>query len=251
MLDKDIREKLYDYLDERYGKVRTIEEKVILKSRADMLAIIDGEIIGIEIKSDSDTYTRLKRQIKDYDKFCDKCYVAVGESHIHVSEHVPDYWGIIVVSNDNIIVDRDAGLSPKVKIYNQLDIFWRAELYAVQMKEGLPKLSNWKRRDIYKRLIETCGEEQVKMDITEQLFERDYTIFDKISGYEKNTKKKTVGKNQSRSNTIKSKTANSKSTKNKSTKSKSSKSKAIANSISADRKRAHVTNYIGPRKRKK
>ena len=58
MLDKDIREKLYDYLDERYGKVRTIEEKVILKSRADMLAIIDGEIIGIEIKSDSDTYMR-------------------------------------------------------------------------------------------------------------------------------------------------------------------------------------------------
>ena len=181
MLDKDIREKLYDYLDERYGKVRTIEEKVILKSRADMLAIIDGEIIGIEIKSDSDTYTRLKTQIKDYERFCDKCYVAVGESHIHVSEHVPEYWGIIVVSNDNVIVDRDASVSPKVKINNQLDILWRAELYAVQMKEGLPKLSNWKRRDIYKRLIDTCGEEQVKKDITEQLFERDYTVYDAIN----------------------------------------------------------------------
>ena len=220
MLDKDIREKLYDYLDERYGKVRTIEEKVILKSRADMLAIIDGEIIGIEIKSDSDTYTRLKTQIKDYERFCDKCYVAVGESHIHVSEHVPEYWGIIVVSNDNVIVDRDASVSPKVKINNQLDILWRAELYAVQMKEGLPKLSNWKRRDIYKRLIDTCGEEQVKKDITEQLFERDYTIFDKIpEEYISDEKKSTR--------------------------------KTIAKSISADKKRAHVTNYIGPKKRKK
>ena len=220
MLDKDIREKLYDYLDERYGKVRTIEEKVILKSRADMLAIIDGEIIGIEIKSDSDTYTRLKRQIKDYEKFCDKCYVAVGESHIHVSEHVPEYWGIIVVSNDNVIVDRDASVSPKVKINNQLDILWRAELYAVQMKEGLPKLSNWKRRDIYKRLIDTCGEKQVKKDITEQLFERDYTIFDKIpEEYISDEKKSTR--------------------------------KTIAKGISGDKKRAHVTNYIGPKKRKK
>lgn len=220
MLDKDIREKLYDYLDERYGKVRTIEEKVILKSRADMLAIIDGEIIGIEIKSDSDTYTRLKTQIKDYERFCDKCYVAVGESHIHVSEHVPEYWGIIVVSNDNVIVDRDASVSPKVKINNQLDILWRAELYAVQMKEGLPKLSNWKRRDIYKRLIDTCGEEQVKKDITEQLFERDYTIFDKIpEEYISDEKKSTR--------------------------------KTIAKSISGDKKRAHVTNYIGPKKRKK
>ena len=220
MLDKDIREKLYDYLDERYGKVRTIEEKVILKSRADMLAIIDGEIIGIEIKSDSDTYTRLKTQIKDYERFCDKCYVAVGESHIHVSEPVPEYWGIIVVSNDNVIVDRDASVSPKVKINNQLDILWRAELYAVQMKEGLPKLSNWKRRDIYKRLIDTCGEEQVKKDITEQLFERDYTIFDKIpEEYISDEKKSTR--------------------------------KTIAKSISGDKKRAHVTNYIGPKKRKK
>ena len=224
MLDKDIREKLYDYLDERYGKVRTIEEKVILKSRADMLAIIDGEIIGIEIKSDSDTYTRLKRQIKDYDKFCDKCYVAVGESHIHVSEHVPEYWGIIVVSNDNVIVDRDASVSPKVKINNQLDILWRAELYAVQMKEGLPKLSNWKRRDIYKRLIDTCGEEQVKKDITEQLFERDYTIFDNFSGNITVSKKTKVDKKKSTRKKV---------------------------SVSADKRRAHVTNYIGPRKKKK
>ena len=237
MLDKDIREKLYDYLDERYGKVRTIEEKVILKSRADMLAIIDGEIIGIEIKSDSDTYTRLKTQIKDYERFCDKCYVAVGESHIHVSEHVPDHWGIIVVSSDNVIVDRDAAVSPKVKINNQLDILWRAELYAVQMKEGLPKLSNWKRRDIYKRLIDTCGEEQVKLDLTEQLFERDYTIFDKtdVSGDDNISRPKTPARK----------------TKKASSRKKSSRKKAVSKSISGDRKRAHVTNYIGPKKRKK
>ena len=45
MLDADIREPLFDYLEERYGKVRTIEEKIIRKSRADVLAVIDGYII--------------------------------------------------------------------------------------------------------------------------------------------------------------------------------------------------------------
>ena len=177
MLDKDIREPLFDYLDERYGKVRTIEEKIIGKSRADVLAIVEGEIIGFEIKSDNDTYARLKRQIKDYEHFCNRCYVVVGESHIHVSEHIPDYWGIIVVNNENVIVDRDAAQCPKVKIFDQLDLvdrdaaqcpkvkifdqldlLWRNELSNIQEKEGLPKLANKRRREIYQRLIRDISE---------------------------------------------------------------------------------------------
>ena len=91
----------------------------IRKSRADVLGITDGAIFGFEIKSDSDTYERLKTQIKDYDKFCDYCYVVVGEKHIHVDKKIPDFWGIITVTNDNVILDREATLCPKVKLYNQ------------------------------------------------------------------------------------------------------------------------------------
>ncbi|MCR5228176.1 MAG: sce7726 family protein [Eubacterium sp.] len=218
MLDKDMREPLFEYLEDRYGKVRIIEEKVIKKSRADVLAIIEGAIIGLEIKSDSDTYTRLARQVKDYDRFCDKCYVVVGESHIHVSEHIPDYWGIIVINKENVIVERDADSCPKVNIMNQLNILWRNELLNIQFKEGLPKLRNSRRADIYKRLIDTAGEPTIKADVCEQLFERDYTIFDKPQN-EKIEKKK------------------------------STKKRVKKKSIAADKKRAHVTNYVGPRKK--
>ena len=218
MLDKDMREPLFEYLEDRYGKVRIIEEKVIKKSRADVLAIIEGAIIGLEIKSDSDTYTRLARQVKDYDRFCDKCYVVVGESHIHVSEHIPDYWGIIVINKENVIVERDADSCPKVNIMNQLNILWRNELLNIQLKEGLPKLRNSRRADIYKRLIDTAGEPTIKADVCEQLFERDYTIFDKPQN-EKIEKKK------------------------------STKKRVKKKSIAADKKRAHVTNYVGPRKK--
>ena len=77
MVDKEMREPLFDFLDEYFGKIRTIEEKIIRKSRADVLGITDGSVLGFEIKSDSDTYERLKTQIKDYDKFCDYCYVVI------------------------------------------------------------------------------------------------------------------------------------------------------------------------------
>ncbi len=224
MLDKDIREPLFDYLDERYGKVRIFEEKVIHGSRADVLAITDSCIIGLEIKSDNDTYTRLSSQIKDYESFCDLCYVVVGQSHIQVEKHVPDYWGIIVVTPENVIVDRDAAVNPHVKINNQLEILWRKELLNIQLKEGLPKLSNYKRKDIYKRLIESCGEPTVKADITEQLFERDYTVYDMIDASTTENKRYVKTK--------------------KGVKVKRKRRKKIDY---GDRSRAHVTNYIGKR----
>lgn len=214
MLDKEIREPLFDYLDERYGKVRTIEEKIIKNSRADVIAVVEGELIGFEIKSDSDTYTRLKTQIKDYELFCDKCYIVVGEKHIQVESHVPDHWGIIFVNEENVIVERDAEKSPRVKIFNQLDLLWRSELAAIQEKEGIPKLASTKRRLIYERLIDTAGEPTIKHDLTQQLFERDYTIYD--------------------NGVIK----------------KKRKAKRIRKSSSGDRSRAHVTNYVGKRKKK-
>lgn len=67
--DKDIREPLFDFLEEQYGKVRIIEEKAMGKSRADVVMVLEEELVGIEIKSDADTYARLSRQVKDYDRF--------------------------------------------------------------------------------------------------------------------------------------------------------------------------------------
>ena len=68
LYDCDIREPLFDYLEERFGKARMFEEKIIGKSRADVLMVTERRITGLEIKSDADTYERLRRQIRDYDK---------------------------------------------------------------------------------------------------------------------------------------------------------------------------------------
>ena len=57
--DREIREPLFFYLEEKYGKSRILEEKNIGRSRADVVMITDTAIFGIEIKSDADTYARL------------------------------------------------------------------------------------------------------------------------------------------------------------------------------------------------
>jgi hypothetical protein len=179
MLDKDMREPLFDFLDEYFGKIRTIEEKTIRKSRADVLGITDGAIIGFEIKSDSDTYERLKTQIKDYDKFCDYCYVVVGKSHTHVAEHIPDYWGIIVITQDEEPrIEREAAESPKVKLKNQMELLWKRELFNILQRNDMPAYKAQSRKFISDKLMEKLDEGVLKRQLTDQLFERDYTIFD-------------------------------------------------------------------------
>ena len=71
LLDADIREPLFDYLEQYYGKVRFLEEKVTGKARADVVMVLPNKICGIEIKSDADSYTRLSAQVKNYDKYYD------------------------------------------------------------------------------------------------------------------------------------------------------------------------------------
>ena len=102
MLDKDIREPLFDFLEEFYGKIRIFEEKVTGISRTDALGVIDGQLIGFEIKSDRDTYARLKRQTADYDLLCDVNYLVVGKSHRkQADQHIPAHWGIICVYEED------------------------------------------------------------------------------------------------------------------------------------------------------
>lgn len=68
LYDKDIREPLFDFLDDIYGVNRIIEEKQMGRSRADVVMVTPEAIYGVEIKSDADTYTRLKRQVRDYNE---------------------------------------------------------------------------------------------------------------------------------------------------------------------------------------
>ena len=141
MLDKEIREPLFDFLEEFYGKIRIFEEKITGLSRTDALGVIDGQLIGFEIKSDHDTYARLQRQTADYDELCDVNYLVIGRSHRkQADQHIPKHWGIICVYEENtcgnkkivVEIDQIPGVNPNVKLARQLDLLWRPELALLQ-----------------------------------------------------------------------------------------------------------------------
>lgn len=205
LLDKDIREPLFDFLEERYGKVRILEEKTVGNSRADVVMVIPDKIVGIEIKSDADTYTRLERQVADYDLYFDQNIVVVGSTHAgHVAEHVPDYWGIVSVEeydtggtadldmggeeagedgsdssdkkphNIDFYVVREMQPNPKADILRTIRILWRPELAHIQETYSLPMYKGKSKDFVRTLIVDRLPAEIVHHEISEILFERDY-----------------------------------------------------------------------------
>jgi len=179
--DKDIREPLFEYLEEYHGKVRFLEEKVTGKARADVMMILPDMICGIEIKSDADSYARLKKQVRNYDRYYDINYIVAGSRHaMHVADHVPDYWGIITVELIHGAVDfyrlREASPNPKKNSLSKMSFLWKSELSSILKKNGLPKYSGKSKKFISEKLNAKVPEELLAKQISEELFERDYTL---------------------------------------------------------------------------
>ena len=184
--DKDIREPLFDFLETEYGRIRIIEEKTMGRSRADVVMVTEDALFGIEIKSDADTYTRLSRQVKDYNKFFDFNYVVVGTTHaLHIEEHVPGSWGIITVErdeNDESALDfyilRRPERNTKRNMLQKISLLWRPELAHILAEAHLPKYSGKSKKYVTKVIVDKFSEDELDRLISEELFERDYTVFE-------------------------------------------------------------------------
>ena len=97
--DKDIREVLVNYLLAQNGDLRIYHEKAIGESICDIMAV-SSCLTGYEIKSDLDSFTRLERQVNAYNRYFDRCYLVIGESHRkRASDKIPAHWGLICIQN--------------------------------------------------------------------------------------------------------------------------------------------------------
>lgn len=187
LYDKDIREPLFEFLEEQYGEMRILEEKQMGRSRADVVMVLPEAVVGIEIKSDADTYARLSRQIKDYNQFFDYNYVVVGSSHgCHIEEHVPLWWGIITVEivrePDGDKIDfymlRKARKNPAKSQKRMLSLLWRPELAHIQEINGMARYREKSKAFVIDKILEKIPENALARQISEELFQRDYTEID-------------------------------------------------------------------------
>lgn len=154
------------------------------KSRADVVMVTENDLYGIEIKSDADTYTRLSRQVKDYDKYFDYNYVVAGSSHaLHIREHIPSYWGVITVELVNGEFDfyilRKPEKNPKVSWKKKTELLWRPELVLLQEWHKMPKYKEKSKVFVRNKILERLDngkikEEVLKREISELIMQRDY-----------------------------------------------------------------------------
>lgn len=197
LYDKDIREPLFEFLEEKYGKIRIIEEKNMGKSRADIVMVLPKAVVGIEIKSDADTYARLERQITDYERYFDFNYVVIGSKHAtHIKEHVPDWWGVISVELIEDAVDfyviREAEENKICDMKKKLSLLWRPELAHIQELNEMPKYKQRSKEFVIDKILDAVAPEILTEQISQELFERDYNaIAQTIQTFrEENGKKK-------------------------------------------------------------
>jgi len=189
LYDRDIREPLFSFLEDTYGKTRIIEEKIMGSSRADVVMVTEDSLYGIEIKSDADTYVRLSGQVKDYDRFFDYNYIAVGTSHaMHIEEHVPDYWGIITIDEEDgkpdFYILRKPRENPHLRYEEKLSLLWRPELQRIVGRNLEHKYDYLSKKEVIKRISAQISYDCLRKEISTELFERDYnTVLDEINRF--------------------------------------------------------------------
>ena len=142
--------------------------------------ITEDKLYGIEIKSDADSYTRLSRQIIDYDKYFDYNIAVVGTKHANsIREHVPEWWGVITVEEVDGILDfyyyRKPEKNPKVDMKKKISILWRPELAHIQELNNMSKYTDRSKRFVTEKILASVPEDILTRQICEELFERDYT----------------------------------------------------------------------------
>lgn len=148
--DPDIRKVLPDWLKSRYPGIFVTHELDIAQGRARIdIAGISDKFIGIEIKSNTDTLSRLTQQIKAYNLVFDYIYLAVGSKHFNKAmKIIPEFWGVlktdIYEGKDEVQVSlcREPKLNPKVDLKILSLYLWKDDMIFLLKQFGETGLSD-------------------------------------------------------------------------------------------------------------
>lgn len=178
MHDKEIRKILIEYLKIKNKKYRIFQEKSIGNVICDVM-LVTNELVGFEIKSDYDNFERLTNQVNEYDKFFNRNYLVVGETHEkNAINKTPHSWGLLIVSDDGIKEVRKAKNNKFVDFQRQLNILWKIELKNLLLKNNLPLYPQKPKDFLRKTLSEKIASDILSQQIAEELLRRDYSLFD-------------------------------------------------------------------------
>jgi len=148
------------------------------KCRAD-IAVVNGQLVGYEIKSDNDSLRRLRDQITAYNAVFDKAFIVVGNRHINsIQDCVPEWWGVILSSRGpkgviHFNMMRKAQVNRSIDPVSVARLLWRDEAVEIlQQKRLSSKVLRQPRAVLYKHVAELLSTRELREAVRKYLQKR-------------------------------------------------------------------------------
>jgi hypothetical protein len=148
------------------------------KCRAD-IAVVNGQFVGYEIKSNNDSLRRLEEQVKSYNAVFDKVSIIVGDRYIKsIQNYIPEWWGVIVsikgprgAVNFNIV--REAQTNKNIDPISIAQLLWRNEAAEILFQKKLPpKILRQPRDVLYEQLADLLTTNELRKIVRDYLKKR-------------------------------------------------------------------------------
>jgi hypothetical protein len=146
--------------------------------RAD-IAVVNGHLVGYEIKSDKDSLRRLKVQVKAYNAIFDRISIIVGDRHIKsIQNHVPEWWGIIISYKGsrgaiNFSIIRKAQSNKNVDPTFVVRLLWRNEAAEILRQKKLQhRVLRQPRAILYEHLVDKLNIYEIRKYVKEYFKKR-------------------------------------------------------------------------------
>lgn len=128
--------------------------------RAD-IAVVNGRMIGYEIKGETDSLKRLREQVRAYNAVFDEATVITTTKHRRkVMAKIPGWWGVIICHSAprrQITFEtwRAGTMNERVNSLAVAQLLWKSEAAAMLARLGEPKrIQREPRAKLYERLTE-------------------------------------------------------------------------------------------------
>jgi hypothetical protein len=148
MLDQEIRGYLRKNYLQRYYQdpnSKVVEEMALFANRARIdIAVINGHLLGYEIKSDRDTIGRLPDQVAVYGQIFDFTSVISGPKHINkLIDFLPHYCGLVLSEPHNgeikLTMVVEPSYSTDLSAFHIASLLWHDEACSLLKGIGLGK----------------------------------------------------------------------------------------------------------------
>jgi hypothetical protein len=145
------------------------------ENRAD-ITVINGLMIGYEIKSDNDSLYRLEEQIKSYNAIFDKAYIIIGPRHCkNIHKYLPRWWGIIIAnkgknSTIKFKVIRKSYRNNNIHPISIARLLWRDEVKELLKEKHISnKILRQPRAFLYETLVDSVNIDELRKSVRQTL----------------------------------------------------------------------------------